>query len=78
MAEAQEVQQETQEVQQEPVIITIQDLDAATKIIGAFIERGAVKAVEAEDVGRIWKKIAAFVQQAAAAQEQGESQEAGE
>lgn len=80
MTDTQVAQEEVaQEAQQEPVVITIQDLDIATRIIGASIERGAIKAAEAEDVGRIWKKLAAFVQQAAAAsQEQGANQEAGE
>jgi len=53
----------------EEVAITIQDLDLASRIIGAAIERGAIKAPESEDVGRIWKKLTAFVQQAAQAAE---------
>jgi hypothetical protein len=76
MAEQEATQVEQQS--QEEVVITIQDLDMATKIIGAFIERGAVKAVEAEDVGRVWKKMAAFVAQSNAAQQQADGSEVAE
>lgn len=54
-------QNDNTEVQTEQPVITIQDLDLAAKIIAAAIERGAIKAIEAEEVGKVWKKIAGFV-----------------
>jgi len=72
----------TDQVQQEQapqdVVITLQDLELATRIIGAAIERGAIKAPESEDVGRVWKKLAAFVNQAAKTQSEQTTGDSGD
>lgn len=59
-----------QQTQQQDITINIADIDLAARIIGAAIERGAIKAAESEEVGRIWKKLTSFVQLATKANEE--------
>lgn len=84
-ANALENQQVEQPVDQQPEqgqdvqVLTINDLILLKRIVEATAERGAFKAVEMEDVGRVYKKLASFVDATVAQIEgQQESTEGGE
>ena len=58
----------------QPLIITLADLDLLRQIIDLASSRGAFKGPELNDVGRIYNKLSAFIN-LAAAQSQVEQQD---
>ena len=59
----------------QPLIITLADLDLLRQIIDLASSRGAFKGAELGDVGRIYNKLSAFLD-LAVAQAQAEQQDA--
>ena len=59
----------------QPLIITLADLDLIRQIIDLAASRGAVKGPELSDVGRVYNKLSAFLD-LAVAQSQTEQQDA--
>jgi hypothetical protein len=59
----------------QPLIITLADLDLIRQIIDLAASRGAFKGPELSDVGRVYNKLSAFLD-LAVAQSQTEQQDA--
>ena len=71
--------QPTQEaVQQTPVTITLQDMQAMVNLIDVASSRGAFRGQELSAVGELYQKITVFLQQVVAAQEADEGATATE
>ena len=69
----------TQEaVQQTPVTITLQDMQAMVNLIDVASSRGAFRGQELSAVGELYQKITVFLQQVVASQEADEGATATE
>lgn len=68
---------ESPDVEIEPVRLTINDLGAIATILDVAVQRGAYKAGELSQVGAVYDRLSAFLQQVQAA-EAAEKAEAGD